>query len=116
MQCVERLPNMCDCGCADHKPQGKGTYFITTPIYYVNAAPHLGTAYSTIVADVQARFRRMDGYDTLFLTGVDEHGQTSVAGVFAAGDVRAKGLRQVVTAVSDGAIAAESAAAYVASR
>ena len=75
MQCVERLPTMCDCGCADHKPQDKGTYFITTPIYYVNAAPHLGTAYSTIVADVQARFRRMDGYDTLFLTGVDEHGQ-----------------------------------------
>ena len=46
----------------------------------------------------------------------DESGVTSVPGVFAAGDVRAKGLRQVVTAVSDGAIAAESAAAYVASR
>ena len=46
----------------------------------------------------------------------DESGTTSVPGVFAAGDVRAKGLRQVVTAVSDGAIAAESAAAYVASR
>ena len=46
----------------------------------------------------------------------DESGATSVPGVFAAGDVRAKGLRQVVTAVSDGAIAAESAAAYVASR
>ena len=46
----------------------------------------------------------------------DESGATSVPGVFVAGDVRAKGLRQVVTAVSDGAIAAESAAAYVASR
>ena len=77
---------MCDCGCADHKPQDKGTYFITTPIYYVNAAPHLGTAYSTIVADVQARFRRMDGYDTLFLTGVDEHGQ-KVADSAAAHDM-----------------------------
>ena len=40
----ERLSTMCDCGYADHKPQDKGTYFITTPIYYVNAAPHLGTA------------------------------------------------------------------------
>ena len=46
----------------------------------------------------------------------DESGATSVPGVFVAGDVRAKGLRQVVTAVADGAIAAESAAAYVASR
>ena len=46
----------------------------------------------------------------------DESGTTSVPGVFVAGDVRAKGLRQVVTAVSDGAIAAESAAAYVALR
>ena len=68
----------CDCGCADHtvdREAPKGSYYITTPIYYVNAAPHLGTAYSTIVADVQARFRRMDGYDTFFLTGLDEHGQ-----------------------------------------
>ena len=53
----------------------KPSYFITTPIYYVNAAPHLGTAYSTIVADVQARFRRSMGYDVRFLTGMDEHGQ-----------------------------------------
>ena len=68
----------CDCGCADHtvdREAPKGSYYITTPIYYVNAAPHLGTAYSTVVADVQARFRRMDGYDTFFLTGLDEHGQ-----------------------------------------
>lgn len=53
----------------------KPSYFITTPIYYVNAAPHLGTAYSTILADVQARFRRSMGYDVKFLTGMDEHGQ-----------------------------------------
>ena len=51
------------------------SYFITTPIYYVNAAPHLGTAYSTILADVQARFRRAMGYDVKFLTGLDEHGE-----------------------------------------
>ncbi len=53
----------------------KPSYFITTPIYYVNAAPHLGTAYCTILADVQARFRRAMGYDVKFLTGMDEHGQ-----------------------------------------
>lgn len=53
----------------------KPSYYITTPIYYVNAAPHLGTAYSTILADVQARFRRSMGYDVKFLTGMDEHGE-----------------------------------------
>lgn len=51
------------------------SYYITTPIYYVNAAPHLGTAYSTVMADVQARFRRAMGYDVMFLTGLDEHGE-----------------------------------------
>ena len=53
----------------------KPSFYITTPIYYVNAAPHLGTAYSTILADVQARFRRGMGYDVKFLTGLDEHGE-----------------------------------------
>ena len=53
----------------------KPSYYITTPIYYVNAAPHLGTAYSTIIADVQARYRRATGYNVKFLTGMDEHGQ-----------------------------------------
>ena len=53
----------------------KRSYFITTPIYYVNARPHLGTAYSTILCDVQARFRRAEGYDVKFLTGMDEHGE-----------------------------------------
>ena len=49
-------------------------YYITTPIYYVNARPHLGHAYCTIAADVQARFRRQRGREVLFLTGTDEHG------------------------------------------
>lgn len=53
----------------------KPSYYITTPIYYVNAAPHLGTAYCTILTDVQARYRRAVGYDTMFLTGLDEHGE-----------------------------------------
>jgi methionyl-tRNA synthetase len=51
------------------------SYYLTTPIYYVNGVPHLGTAYTTIVADALARFERMDGRDTWFLTGLDEHGQ-----------------------------------------
>ena len=50
------------------------TYYITTPIYYVNASPHIGHAYTTIVADVLARYYRLSGYRTFFLTGTDEHG------------------------------------------
>ena len=53
----------------------KGSYAFTTPIYYVNAAPHLGTAYTTIAADAVARYQRMNGYDVSFVTGMDEHGQ-----------------------------------------
>ncbi|MEZ4367249.1 MAG: methionine--tRNA ligase [Kofleriaceae bacterium] len=51
------------------------TFYITTPIYYVNDVPHLGHAYTTIVADALARFHRMRGEPTRFLTGTDEHGQ-----------------------------------------
>jgi methionyl-tRNA synthetase len=52
-----------------------GTFYVTTPIYYVNAAPHLGHAYTTIAADVMARHRRQRGDDVFFLTGTDEHGE-----------------------------------------
>jgi methionyl-tRNA synthetase len=54
------------------------SYYITTPIYYVNARPHLGHAYSTVVADVLNRFHRMCGQETYFLTGTDEHGDKVV--------------------------------------
>lgn len=50
-------------------------YYLTTPIYYVNDAPHIGHAYTTLACDVIARFKRLDGYDVKFLTGTDEHGQ-----------------------------------------
>ena len=50
-------------------------YYITTPIYYVNDAPHIGHAYTTLACDVLARFKRLDGYNVRFLTGTDEHGQ-----------------------------------------
>jgi methionyl-tRNA synthetase len=51
------------------------SFFLTTPIYYVNSVPHLGTAYTTVAADSLARYRRMCGDDVFFLTGLDEHGQ-----------------------------------------
>ena len=50
-------------------------YYVTTPIYYVNGAPHIGHAYTSVAADVLARFNRLDGKDVFFLTGTDEHGQ-----------------------------------------
>jgi methionyl-tRNA synthetase len=50
-------------------------FYVTTPIYYVNATPHLGTFYSTVVADAFARYHRARGHETFFLTGLDEHGQ-----------------------------------------
>ena len=50
-------------------------YYVTTPIYYVNAEPHLGHAYTTIAADVLARHMRQRGEDVFFLTGTDEHGE-----------------------------------------
>jgi len=55
-----------------------GRFYITTPIYYVNARPHLGHAYTTILADVVSRYHRMKGDDTYFLTGTDEHGDKIV--------------------------------------
>ncbi|NGM18529.1 methionine--tRNA ligase [Roseomonas stagni] len=51
------------------------TSYITTPIYYVNDKPHIGHAYSTLAADVLARWRRLEGKEVFFLTGTDEHGQ-----------------------------------------
>ena len=53
----------------------KNKFYITTPIYYPSAKPHMGHAYSSIVADFFARFKRIDNYDVFFLTGTDEHGQ-----------------------------------------
>jgi len=50
-------------------------FYITTAIYYVNAEPHIGSSYTTIIGDVIARYKRMMGYDVFYLTGTDEHGQ-----------------------------------------
>jgi len=53
----------------------KGTYYITTPIYYPSSNLHIGHTYCTVMADAMARFKRLSGYDVRFLTGTDEHGQ-----------------------------------------
>jgi len=55
---------------SDTKPK----FYLTTPIYYANSRPHVGSAYTTIVCDVIARYKRMCGYDVAYLTGTDEHG------------------------------------------
>ena len=63
----------------------KSSYYVTTPIYYVNGAPHIGHAYTSVATDVMARFKRLDGYDVFFLTGTDEHGQKVEQAAAAAG-------------------------------
>jgi methionyl-tRNA synthetase len=63
-----------------------GTFYLTTPIYYVNALPHLGHAYTTIAADTMARYHRLAGEDVWLLTGTDEHGER-IAQIAAAANV-----------------------------
>ncbi|MGY8997698.1 MAG: class I tRNA ligase family protein, partial [Alphaproteobacteria bacterium] len=64
---------------------GKPSFYVTTPIYYVNDNPHIGHAYTTLACDVMARFKRLDGFDVMFLTGTDEHGQKVEKAAEAAG-------------------------------
>ena len=73
---------------------GAVAFYITTPIFYVNAEPHLGHAYSTIAADVFARHMRQRGEDVFFLTGTDEHGEP----VELAASTRASRRRSLPTA------------------
>ena len=63
----------------------KPHYYITTPIFYVNDNPHIGHAYTSIACDVLARFKRLDGFDVMYLTGTDEHGQKVAKSAQAAG-------------------------------
>ncbi|HHY90427.1 MAG TPA: methionine--tRNA ligase [Clostridiales bacterium] len=57
------------------RKMSKGTFYITTPIYYPSSNLHIGHTYTTVAADAMARFKRLTGYDVMFLTGTDEHGQ-----------------------------------------
>lgn len=70
-------------------------FYLTTPIYYVNAAPHIGHAYSTIVADVMRRYSLLRGADTFFLTGTDEHGDKIAAAAEKAGQTPADYVERV---------------------
>jgi len=63
-----------------------GVFYLTTPIYYINAPPHLGHAYTTIVADTMARYHRLAGDDVWFLTGTDEHGDKIAQAAAKAGE------------------------------
>jgi methionyl-tRNA synthetase len=60
-------------------------YYLTTPLYYVNAAPHIGHTYTTMAAETIARFKRLQGYDAVMFTGTDEHGQKVERSAEAAG-------------------------------
>ena len=53
----------------------KGNFYITTPIYYPSAKLHIGHSYCTVATDAMARYKRLQGYNVMFLTGTDEHGQ-----------------------------------------
>lgn len=64
---------------------GSKTFYLTTPIYYVNDVPHIGHAYTTLACDALARFKRLDGFDVKFLTGTDEHGQKVEKSAITAG-------------------------------
>jgi methionyl-tRNA synthetase len=70
---------------SSRSPEG-GVFYLTTPIYYINGPPHLGHAYTTIVADAMARYRRLAGDDVFFLTGTDEHGDKIAQAAAKAGE------------------------------
>jgi methionyl-tRNA synthetase len=76
---------------------GEKTFYVTTPIYYANARPHIGHAYPTIVADVLTRFHRQRGVDSFFLTGTDEHG----VNIERAAEARGVSIRDHVDEVVD---------------
>lgn len=57
------------------KPISKTSFALTTPLYYVNGLPHIGSAYTTMIADAIARWYRLSGHEVMFVTGTDEHGQ-----------------------------------------
>ena len=74
--------------------------YITTPIYYVNGEPHIGHAHTTVLGDVLARYRRLQGKNVFFLTGTDEHGQKVRDAALANGiDSRTQADRMVVRGV-----------------
>ena len=79
----------------------KGTYYITTPIYYPSSNLHIGHTYCTVMADAMARFKRLQGYDVHFLTGTDEHGQKIQTKAEEAGVTPKEYVDEVVAGIKD---------------
>ncbi len=75
----------------------RGNYYITTPIYYPSAKLHIGHAYCTVATDTMARFKRLQGYNVMFLTGTDEHGQKIEDKAKAAGETPQQFVDNIVT-------------------
>ena len=81
--------------------ENKGTYYITTPIYYPSDNLHIGHTYCTVMADAMARFKRALGYDVRFLTGTDEHGQKIQQKAEEAGVTPQEYVDKVVAGIKD---------------
>ena len=81
--------------------KNKGTYYITTPIYYPSDNLHIGHTYCTVMADAMARFKRATGYDVRFLTGTDEHGQKIQEKADAAGVTAQAYVDKIVAGIKD---------------
>ena len=79
----------------------KGTYYISTPIYYPSSNLHIGHTYCTVMADAMARFKRLQGYDVMFLTGTDEHGQKIQTKAEEAGVTPKEYVDNVVAGIKD---------------
>jgi len=75
----------------------KKTFYVTSPIFYPNAAPHLGHAYTTLLCDILARYHRLSGFETYFLTGTDEHTEKVVKAALSVGQKPPAYLEEVVT-------------------
>jgi len=81
--------------------ENKGTYYISTPIYYPSSNLHIGHTYCTVMADAMARFKRLQGYDVMFLTGTDEHGQKIQQYADAKGVTPQQYVDEVVAGIKD---------------
>ena len=79
----------------------KGTYYITTPIYYPSSNLHIGHTYCTVMADAMARFKRLQGYDVMFLTGTDEHGQKIQTKAIEKGVTPQEYVDEIVAGIKD---------------
>ena len=79
----------------------KGTYYISTPIYYPSSNLHIGHTYCTVMADAMARFKRLQGYDVMFLTGTDEHGQKIQTKAIEKGVTPQEYVDEIVAGIKD---------------